>query len=63
MEKNYSGNHFEVIIIGSGIAGMSAANDLARNGKKVLVLEVNDYIGGRLRSVPIKLHDNSIFNF
>ncbi|HEC1791039.1 TPA: FAD-binding protein [Campylobacter lari] len=30
---------FDVIIIGSGLGGLSAGAFLARNGKKVLVLE------------------------
>jgi prolycopene isomerase len=37
---------YEVIIIGSGIGGLTAGVLLARNGKKVLVLEKNDKPGG-----------------
>ena len=32
-------NHFDVIIIGAGPAGSSAATILAENGRRVLVLE------------------------
>jgi len=38
----------KVIIIGSGIAGMSAAADLASKGYNVTVLEKNDKPGGRI---------------
>ncbi len=39
----------DVIIIGSGIAGMSAAAALAREGLKVLVLEAHRHPGGLMR--------------
>ena len=38
----------KVIVIGSGIAGMSAAADLASKGYDVTVLEKNDKPGGRI---------------
>lgn len=37
----------KVIIIGSGIGGLGAANLLAKLGYEVTVLEKNDYLGGR----------------
>ncbi|MEJ7837331.1 MAG: NAD(P)/FAD-dependent oxidoreductase, partial [Thermomicrobiales bacterium] len=39
-------NHYEAIVIGSGHNGLIAANYLAREGKRVLVLERRDVIGG-----------------
>ena len=37
-----------VVIIGAGLAGMSAAAVLAKAGKEVLVIEKNDKPGGRI---------------
>ncbi|THB66532.1 MAG: FAD-dependent oxidoreductase [Desulfovibrio sp.] len=39
--------HHEVIVVGAGIAGLSAATFLAEDGWEVLVLEKNDRPGGR----------------
>lgn len=37
---------YDVIVIGSGLAGMTAANKLALNGRKVLLLESHNKLGG-----------------
>ena len=37
---------YDVIVIGSGLAGMTAANKLARNGRRVLLLEAHNKLGG-----------------
>lgn len=37
---------YECIIIGSGLAGMTAANKLAKNGRSVLLLEAHNKLGG-----------------
>jgi phytoene dehydrogenase-like protein len=39
-----------VIVVGAGLAGLSAARTLYRTGKQVLVLEASDGVGGRVRS-------------
>ncbi len=39
-------NHWDAIIIGSGLGGLSCAVKLARNGLKVLVLEKEKKVGG-----------------
>lgn len=42
---------FDVAVIGGGIAGFIAANDLADAGKSVVVLEKSDRFGGRAMTV------------
>ncbi len=46
-------DNFEIIIIGSGHNALIAACYLAKAGRKVLVLEKNDYIGGATTSQKV----------
>src|SRR3954462_3355122 len=39
-------DRYDVIVIGSGLAGMTAANTLARSGRSVLLLEQHYKLGG-----------------
>jgi renalase len=43
-------NNPDILIIGAGLAGLSAANDLQRAGYKVLVVDKGRGLGGRLAS-------------
>src|SRR5437763_793498 len=38
----------DVVVIGAGVSGLLAARNLALAGKRVLVLEARDRIGGRI---------------
>jgi geranylgeranyl pyrophosphate synthase/uncharacterized protein with NAD-binding domain and iron-sulfur cluster len=42
-----------VIVLGGGVAGMSAAHELAERGFEVTVLERRDIAGGKARSIPV----------
>jgi phytoene dehydrogenase-like protein len=46
-------SNYDYIVIGSGINGLVAASVLGKKGRKVLVLEREDQIGGCLRSEEI----------
>lgn len=42
--------HYDAVVIGSGVGGLAAGILLAHQGKKTLILEKNELIGGRLTS-------------
>lgn len=44
--------NFDAIVIGAGCAGLACATSLASKGKKVLVLEKRNILGGRACSYP-----------
>jgi monoamine oxidase len=41
-------DHFDTIVVGAGVAGLTAAHLLADAGKDVVVLEARDRVGGRI---------------
>jgi len=43
----------DVIVVGAGLAGLSAARDLALGGADVLVLEARERVGGRVEQVSV----------
>lgn len=51
--------HYDVVIIGSGLGGLVSAIILAKEGKRVCVLEKNNQYGGNLQTF---VRDKSIFD-
>ncbi|WP_265497975.1 flavin monoamine oxidase family protein [Providencia rustigianii] len=43
----------DIIVIGAGISGLSATNQLQSQGKKVIILEARDRLGGRIHTHEI----------
>lgn len=43
----------EVIVVGAGFAGLAAAREFARRGRRVLVLEARDRLGGRAHTAAL----------
>src|SRR5690349_11147727 len=46
-QKQINNEEYDVIIIGAGFAGLIAARELSLRGRKVLINEAKDRIGGR----------------
>lgn len=57
------GSRFQTIVIGGGIAGVAAAVQLAKSGQHVAILEGKKYLGGRLKTTPIRLFDGGTLQF
>jgi len=44
----------DVIVVGAGLAGLTAARQITRSGRSVVVLEARDRVGGRVFSHPLE---------
>jgi len=44
---------YDVVVIGAGLAGLSAARDLVRGGADVVILEARPRVGGRVEQVAL----------
>lgn len=51
---------YDVVIVGAGLAGITAARELSKNGRRILMLEARDHIGGRAWSRPFAGIDTEI---
>ena len=52
-DGKYSPRKYDVIVVGAGLAGLSATKELKLLHRSVLILEANDRIGGRGYAVKI----------
>jgi phytoene dehydrogenase-like protein len=48
-----------VIVVGGGVSGLVAAKTLIDEGYSVILLEANDYIGGRVKTSNMGICQNS----
>jgi monoamine oxidase len=49
----FSKHHADVVVVGAGLAGLTAARLIANTGRSVLVLEARDRVGGRVLTHPL----------
>ena len=49
-------NKYDVIVVGAGLAGLTTAIKLAKDKRRVLLIEKENYLGGRTSSK----HDNGL---
>jgi monoamine oxidase len=52
-KKKKPTRYVDVVIVGAGLAGLTAARKLAAAGKKVVVIEADKRVGGRLLGIDI----------
>ena len=52
--KPSAGRPVDVVVVGAGLAGLTAAREVLRSGRSVTVLEARDRVGGRVLSHPLE---------
>jgi NADPH-dependent 2,4-dienoyl-CoA reductase/sulfur reductase-like enzyme len=55
MRAEEKAGRVDVIAVGAGFAGLTAARKLKQRGKKVMVLEARNRVGGRVKAGMLKL--------
>jgi monoamine oxidase len=55
-ENSTDSRKTEVVVVGAGFAGLTAARELVRSGRKVVVLEARDRVGGRVKAGKLAGH-------
>ncbi|MFG2333405.1 flavin monoamine oxidase family protein [Streptomyces sp. NPDC048604] len=53
MSKSYTPQEADVVVIGAGVSGLTAARRLAQAGQSVVVIEANDRVGGRTVNLDV----------
>ncbi|HSD23072.1 MAG TPA: flavin monoamine oxidase family protein [Solirubrobacterales bacterium] len=53
----------DVVVVGAGLAGLTAARELSEAGLEVRVLEARDRVGGRTFSQPVSEGSEDVFEF
>jgi monoamine oxidase len=48
-----SSRRADVVVVGAGFAGLTAANEIAKKGRSVIVVEARNRVGGRVWNYPI----------
>lgn len=46
IQREFMNVTYDVVIVGAGFSGLTAAYELSKNGKKVIVIEASDEVGG-----------------
>lgn len=51
---------YDVVVIGAGFAGVTAARELTQAGRSVLILEARDRLGGRTHYQDVPALERSV---